>query len=129
MVLTGTFNIALPSDGMLHTAGGGCTWAHESQLVGVWPHLHARGKHVRMTITHGAAPTTVLDDPYELGHQPIVPTSFALHMGDSVQATCTYVNDTGHTVFFGESVGAEQCFVGMYVWPSDGLSIFDCTSN
>jgi hypothetical protein len=128
MLLSGTFNISIPSDGQPHTAGGGCVWEHESQLVGVWPHLHSRGTHVEMTITHGASPTTVLDQPYVLDQQPIIPTSFALHTSDSVQTTCTYVNDTGHTIYFGEFLEGEQCFVGMYVWPSDGLSIFDCAS-
>jgi copper type II ascorbate-dependent monooxygenase-like protein len=97
-------------------------------VVGLWPHLHARGTHVKMVVSHGASTSTVLDAPYALDHQPIVPASLALHAADTVQATCTYVNDTGHTVTYGESTAAEQCFVGMYVWPSDGLSIFDCAN-
>lgn len=129
LVLTGTFNISIPSDGMPHTASGGCSWLDETQVVGLWPHLHARGTHVKVVITTGAVPKTVLDAPYTLGDQLVLPTSFPLHAGDSVQTNCTYVNATGHTIFFGESVDSEQCFVGMYVWPSTGQSIFGCATN
>src|SRR4029077_13301244 len=97
----------------------GCSWRDETQVVGLVPPLHARGTHVNMVITTGAVPKTVLDAPYTLDDQRVLPTSFALHAGDTVHTTCTYVNATGHTIFFGESVDSEQCFVGMYVWPLD----------
>ena len=132
LVLAGTFSISIPNDGMPHTANGGCPWHSENQVVALWPHLHARGTHVNMLIAPGAStPQTVIDAPYAIDHQPIIPAALALHPGDNVGVTCTYVNNTQtNPLVFGDSPGAsEQCFVGMYVWPSEGLSVFDCVSN
>jgi hypothetical protein len=132
LVLAGTFSISIPNDGMPHTANGGCPWHSENQVVALWPHLHARGTHVSMLIAPAAStPQTVIDAPYAIDHQPIIPAALALHPGDNVGVTCTYVNNTQtNPLVFGDSPQAsEQCFVGMYVWPSEGLSVFDCVSN
>jgi len=52
-----------------------------------------------------------------------------VHQGELVRATCTYINNTGHTVSFGDSSTAEQCFVGMYRRPAILSSRpFDCTN-
>ena len=131
LVLAGTFDIYIPNDGMPHTANGGCAWPATSQVVALWPHLHARGTHVNMVIVPAAsAPQTVIDAPYTLDHQPIIPAALALHPGDAVGVTCTYVNNTQiNPLTFGDSASSEQCFVGLYVWPSEGLGFLGCVSN
>ncbi len=132
LVLAGTFNINIPNDGVPHTANGGCAWPVAAQLVALWPHLHARGTHANLVITPAQPPVTqtLLDAPYTFDTQLISPASFALHAGDLVGVTCTYVNDTAITpLTFGDSVDSEQCFVGMYVAPSTGLTFLGCVSN
>ena len=80
-------------------------WHSENQVVALWPHLHARGTHVSMLIAPGAsAPQTVIDAPYAIDHQPIIPAALALHPGDNVGVTCTYVNNTQtNPLVFGDS--------------------------
>jgi hypothetical protein len=48
-----------------------------------------------------------------------------MKMGDKITVECTYLNDTGKTVTFGESTLEEMCFAGTYRYPA-GRGSFMC---
>ena len=132
LLLAGTFDISIPGDGMPHTATGGCTWPADAHVVGLWPRLLTTGTHVKLvrTVLNAQTSDTLLDVPYTIDDEPVYPVSVELNQADSLQVTCTYVNNTGNTLVYGESVDAEQCFVGMYVYGLDPPVSWDtCTSS
>ena len=125
MEFSGTFTINVPSDGQPHTASGGCTAPADWNVFTLWPHMHQTATHQTFTVNG----TTLLDTDYSFSEQKNYPiANTVLHKGDSIQTTCTYVNNTGTTKTFGESSTDEMCFTGMYKYPADG-NVFGCTSG
>jgi hypothetical protein len=126
MTFSGTFNISIPADGQPHQAMGGCAPPVDWHVFALWPHMHQLGTHQTLTVTHGGVVTTELDQPYMFTEQrnyPMAETIF--HAGDQILTTCTYVNNTGMLVSFGDSSTAEMCFTGLYKYPAGG-NTFSC---
>jgi len=128
MVFAGTFGIVLPPSTQPQDVRGGCTADREFTLFALWPHMHQLGKHSKFELIRGGSTTVLHDAAFAFGEQyyfrqdPEVP----IQTGDELRVTCTYLNDTGHTVTFGESSNQEMCFTGMYRYPAAGDDIFDC---
>lgn len=137
MIFGGTFNIGgvsgIPSDGMTHTASGGCNAPQDYHVVALWPHMHSVGTRIKLEQTHAGVPQTLLDIPYTDTSQLVYPLSppALVQQGDQVQVTCSFVNNTGHPVHFGDSVTEENCFMGIYRYPviNPGYGLFECTSG
>lgn len=139
LALAGTFLINIPSDGVRHTAAGGC-YAHVDQRVfALQPHLQSTGVHVTVQRQRGADTATLLDTDYSIASQSIYAVPSALQAItpasiDRLVTTCSYVNTTGATLSFGESASNEQCFVGLYrtppyVPPDASSALFACASG
>jgi hypothetical protein len=128
MTFSGTINISVPSDGQTHTAFGGCNAPTDWHVFALWPHMHQIAVHQSLIVTHSGAPTTMLDAPYMFSEQknyPMPETIF--HAGDQIQTTCSYVNNTGATVNFGDSSTDEMCFTGIYKYPA-GSNTYACVN-
>ena len=95
-------------------------------MIGGGTHMHKRGiKEVAMTSTGVmlANATTWDEPPPEVYNPPVV-----LNPGDSITWTCTYNNDTGMTLTFGESAATnEMCiYVGEYYSSSSNDTQIAC---
>ena len=126
MMFSGTPLINIPSDNQPHTAQGGCTAPTNWHVFTLWPHMHQTATHQKWTLTHNGTQTVLLDDNYQFEEQknyPIADTLIA--QGDTIRTTCTYVNNTGSTMTFGDGSDKEMCFTGMYKYPAGG-SLFQC---
>ena len=126
MMFSGTPLINIPSDNQPHSVQGGCTAPTNWHVFTLWPHMHQTATHQKWTFTHGGTPTTLIDDNYQFAEQknyPIADTLVA--QGDTIRTTCTYVNNTGKTMTFGDGSDKEMCFTGMYKYPAGG-SLFQC---
>ena len=67
---------------------------------------------------------TIHDGDYDFMDQRIYPIDIVdMAAGDKVQMTCTYDNDTGADVPFGDSSNDEMCFLGIYRYPAGSGSI------
>ena len=129
MEFSGTSLIDIPSDDQPHTAVGGCTAPADWHVFTLWPHMHQTAVHQTFTVTHDGSAATLLDTDYSFVEQKNYPIPDTLvNMGDQIQTTCTYVNNTGETKTFGESSTDEMCFTGMYKYPADG-NTFGCTTG
>jgi hypothetical protein len=125
MTFSGTEKISIPSDNMPHTAVGGCTAPNDWHLFTLWPHMHQLANHQSLAVNG----TKLLDTDYSFFEQRNYPMADTLvHKGDSIQTTCTYVNNTGATVQFGDSSTDEMCFTGLYKYPAGG-NLFQCALN
>jgi len=98
-----------------------CTIKEEGTIVYWWPHMHQLGR--RMTVRLNDQ--VVLDEPYSFTEQVYYPGETAIHAGDTLTITCTYDNDTGETVHFGESTNDEMCLLAFWRYPATGEAYCD----
>nr|HEX4313542.1 hypothetical protein [Kofleriaceae bacterium] len=101
---------------------GTCTTPANETIFAVAPHMHLLGSHMTATYqaTGSDAPVTVLDTDYSFDDQKFRPVDpeMVTAAGGKYVVTCSYVNSTGSTVYFGESTEDEMCFAMTYVYPA-----------
>jgi len=102
---------------------GTCTLPPGTTEIAMAPHMHLTGTH--MTVTYGSR--TIFDNNYVFDNQqynmlsPYVDAT----QGDVLTVTCTYDNETGEIIHFGESTTDEMCFALTMVYPPPTASV--CT--
>jgi hypothetical protein len=129
MVFGGTLALSIPPTNQPHNVTGTCTMNNPYKLFAVWPHMHKLATHQKVELIRNTVTTTLHDMPYMFEEQKywLQTPEVQLQAGDRVRVTCTYVNNTGSTVTFGDSSDQEMCFGGLYRYPSAGASLF-CTN-
>jgi hypothetical protein len=122
MVLAGTLSISLPPTGQPVEVSGGCTFSQAASVLNVWPHMHQLGRH--MKVEHGEA--LLHDEAFDFTEQRNYPLSpkIVVEAGQRINVTCTYVNDTGSLVTWGDSSDEEMCFAGFYRYPAANQGIY-----
>ena len=127
MMFSGSFLINVPSDNTPHVVHGQCHAPTDWHVFTLWPHMHQTATHQKWTYTEGTnAPVALLDDDYLFSEQKNYPIADTLiKSGDTIDTYCTYVNNTGSTMMFGDGSDKEMCFTGMYKYPAGG-NLFAC---
>jgi hypothetical protein len=126
LFLPGPLAFALP-DGQESTVTGTCTLQQNATLFALFPHMHQLGTHFKTTIIKGGEEIVLHDAPYDFNEQAF--TRFdpiELSAGDQVKTTCTWFNNLGDTVTWGESSNEEMCFSILYRYPVGSNEI--CTN-
>jgi hypothetical protein len=133
MVFAGKFLFQIPSNNQPYTTTGGCTANSSYNLFAVWPHQHKLGTHHKFEIIRGGNSTVLHDAAFAFGeqHYYLKDPVFAVQSGDQIRTTCTWVNNTGSNVTFGDSSDTEMCFTGLYRYPAPpgGTNLFACTDT
>jgi len=133
MVFGGTQNISIPSNNQIATASGGCELTAPATVLSLWPHMHQLGVNSKATLTRGQdTEQTLFDAPFSFAEQTFYEPQAPIELlaGDRLMFTCSYINDTGSTVYFGDSSTAEMCFTGMIRYPKRANSdLFDCVDK
>jgi len=131
MVFAGKFAFSIPANNQPYTVSGGCNAASNYTLFAYWPHMHQLATHQKLEITHAGNTTVLHDAAYAFGEQKYYAQTpeFAVQAGDQIKVTCTWVNNTGSTVNFGDSSDAEMCFTGLYRYPAADTNLFQCTDT
>jgi hypothetical protein len=97
-------------------------------LVAGGTHMHKRGVHFVAKTSTGAmlADVDTWDEPPELTYDPPI----MLNTGDTISWACTYDNDTGRTLTFGESAeDDEMCiYLGRFFSAPDGAQL-ECQAS
>lgn len=108
------------------TVTGGCTQSGDTTLFMTNPHMHRLGTHARVVARRAAGDVVLHDGPYDFEDQKFYPIAPEVPManGDRVEITCTYDNDTGGPVSFGDSTDQEMCFASTYRYPKLGGGLF-----
>jgi hypothetical protein len=101
------------------TVTGSCSMTGPTTLFMTNPHMHKLGAHAVVTARRAAGDVVVHDGPYDFMDQRFYPIDPEVPMetGDSVEIVCTYNNDTGAAVPFGDSTDQEMCFATTYRYP------------
>lgn len=124
VVFAGTTDFALPptSDA---TATGTCLFQQDATLLGLWPHMHQHGRHMRVEHHAAEGTTTLHDAPFTFYHQensPLPPT--LVRAGEHIEVTCHWTNSSSKTVTYGESSMDEMCFAGLYRYPASSTGLY-----
>jgi hypothetical protein len=119
-----TVTLSIPPN-QVSTQNGSCTMNGDVTLFAVGPHMHQLGTHMKVVAESSVDGTvTVHDGPYDFYEQKLYSIdSISMNQGDKIQVSCTYDNDTGSTVTFGDSSTEEMCFATMYRYPAFGSQL------
>jgi hypothetical protein len=108
-------NISIPPTGQPYTVTGSCPLPQDMTLLWASSHMHQRATH--FIATSGGTTlfeTTQWSDPPEQSFSP----PLALAANATVDWSCTYVNDTGSPLTFGQSaVTNAMCNFGATFYP------------
>lgn len=133
LAVGGDTGFTIPPTGAPYDVTGTCTMPSgfpDAKIFGLWPHMHQIGTHFKVEVTHGGVTTTPVDENWNFGDQKLWLYTGADEMpvsaGDSVKTTCTYVNNTGADVPYGESSTQEMCFNFIYFYPTPFTQSIPC---
>jgi hypothetical protein len=94
-------------------------------IIGFTPHMHTIGSNMKSVVTHGdGMMETIFDKPFTFDQQInyMLKTPYTLKPGESIESTCTYQNNTGGTVPFGQSTHQEMCYQFALSYPYGALN-------
>jgi len=125
MVFAGPISLSIPPGDVVQQ--GQCTTGHDTTVVGLFPHMHQLGTHIRVTLNSSVVgAVTIHDQDYDFLEQTIYPIdSIQMRSGDTVAVECTYRNDTGATVTWGDSSKQEMCLGVLLRYPR-GMGTLSC---
>ncbi len=136
VVTFGTTRFVIPADQQMDIdVTGECpalataTLSQPLHILGAWPHMHTLGARFRTDIIGANGTRTLVDVPkwdfnFQTGY-PRDPAQWIINPGDRVVTTCTYRNDTGKVVRFGERTEDEMCLNFTVVYPIDAAALLD----
>jgi dopamine beta-monooxygenase len=128
LAVGGRLGFTIPATGAPYTVDGTCTMGAPSHIFAIWPHMHQIGSHFAADIVQNGVTTTPIDEDWNFGDQTlwVYPgdRQFVMNPGDAILTHCSYVNNTGATVYFGESSTEEMCFNLFYFYPAEKVSTF-----
>ena len=131
MVLAGPIALVVPTG--VSTQSGTCHLSNVTsqpvQLFAISQHMHKLGRQMRSVIDRGGNQIVLQDIGYNFENQTFQhkEPEVELRPGDVLTTYCTYDNQTGGTVFFGESSDNEMCFTDLFYYPAQGAS-FICSN-
>jgi hypothetical protein len=97
---------------------GKCTLKAPTSWFAVFPHMHQVGSHIAVDATVSGAKQTLYDSDYAFSNQEFKQFApIAMNAGDQIGVHCTYDNQTGAPVQFGQSSYQEMCFAVSFVYP------------
>ncbi|MBX3161623.1 MAG: hypothetical protein KF773_37025 [Deltaproteobacteria bacterium] len=131
MVFAGKFVFSIPGNGQPTNVVGGCTANSNFKLFAVWPHMHQIATHQKFELIRGGNTMVLHDKPFQFAEQNYYLQSpeVSVQSGDQIRVTCTFVNNTGSPIGFGDSSNKEMCFSGMYRYPATASNLFQCTDT
>lgn len=93
-------------------------------LLSVSPHMHKLGVHAKLELTRAGQKTALHDAAFDFEDQRIYELpEIEIRDGDVLTTTCSYENDTGRTVSFGQDSDDEMCFNFVTYYP---MGAFQC---
>ncbi|MGD8863161.1 MAG: hypothetical protein PVI30_24315 [Myxococcales bacterium] len=94
-------------------------------IIGFLPHLHTYGINMRSEVQRAGSSTweTVFDEPFDFNWQVhyMMEPPVVLQPNDRIKSTCTFFNDSGANVAFGESTDEEMCYQFAFSYPAGAL--------
>ena len=109
-------SVNIPATGQPYTITKTCTLAAAANILSAVNHMHRWATHFTAT---AAGQTFYESDVWSEPKRKVFDPPLQLAAGTKVTFTCTYVNDTGAPITFGESAQAnEMCILAGSFYPS-----------
>ncbi|MDB4974025.1 MAG: hypothetical protein JWN48_2366, partial [Myxococcaceae bacterium] len=87
-------------------------------ILGVQPHMHVTGTHMKAVIHRKGKGDEVLhDEPFDFNDQRHYLKDVIINPGDTITTTCTY----NQPMAFGESTGQEMCYLFTFAYAKGQL--------
>lgn len=131
MFFVGRFSLAIPASDDPVVYNGNCEAAAELHLVAELSLMRTLGIHETVTVTTDAVNQNIADasfDPLHVVYSSLS-SDFDMTASSRINAACTFENNTGAVVNFGESAHDELCLAGIYRYPPKpptSVSPFEC---
>ena len=93
-------------------------------VVGWMPHMHLKGSNMKTELKRlDGTIETVFDKPFRFDYQIGYPQRPVLEVkaGETLITTCSFQNDTGAAIGFGESTNEEMCYQFASYYPLGAL--------
>lgn len=103
------------------SASGTCTpqASEPIHIIGAQPHMHLKGKAMKVVLTRADGSTEVLhDEPFSFENQRSYALDAMVNPGDSIKTTCEY---TGPATF-GRGTNQEMCYWFAIAYPAGALA-------
>ncbi|MFI5307991.1 MAG: hypothetical protein ACHQ53_11590 [Polyangiales bacterium] len=129
-MLAGPTLFSIPADGQPTTITGHCTMDANVKIFAVQPHMHLLATHQKVVAETSGGDVVLHDGDYTFDNQiyyTVMPAPVDLQAGQAVRIECTYVNNTGAAVGFGESTTNEMCLASVYRYPASGAGHVICS--
>jgi hypothetical protein len=94
-------------------------------ILGFDPHMHTIGSHMKTTVIRaGGMEETIFDKPFTFNQQVnyAIDPAVVLKPNETLHTTCTFQNDTGANVAFGQSTHQEMCYQFTLSYPYGALN-------
>jgi hypothetical protein len=127
LVLAGPVGFSIPAPSPRPITGT-CSLSNiidqPAKVFALSQHMHKLGRNLKSTIRRPGAVDIVLQDtPYDFEEQIFhFVDEIEILPGDSLVTECTYDNDTGRSIPFGESSDDEMCFTDLFYYPAQGAN-------
>jgi hypothetical protein len=122
--LTGNANARVGRSDNATSCTVNLTGTDQVTFLSVSPHMHKLGVHAKLELTRDGQTTALHDGPFDFEDQRIYELdNVAIRDGDVLTTTCSYENDTGRSVGFGENSDDEMCFNFVTYYP---MGAFQC---
>lgn len=122
-VYMGRLELDIPPGVSTHI--GQCELTQDETLFAITPHMHSHGIHMKVTARSSIDGDVVVHDEdffFDTTKKPSMFDPVKMKKGDIVSVECTYDNNTGHMLHWGEdSFTAEMCFAAIYLYPGKGI--------
>lgn len=128
LAVAGKVAFTIPATGAPYTIDGTCTVPSGTtpHVFAMWPHMHQIGTHFSVNVVQNGVTSTPIDEDWNFGEQALwlYPSDreFLFNPGDQILTHCTYVDNTGAPVNWGESSTQEMCFNFIYYYPAETVS-------
>lgn len=98
------------------TQSAACTFPERSTLFALLPHMHARGRHLR--VAWGT--DVVFDEDFDADAQSyaVLDPPRELQAEDALSIECSYDNPTAQTLHFGPTADDEMCYAILVRYPA-----------
>jgi hypothetical protein len=93
-------------------------------VIGFTPHMHLIGTNMKTELEHeDGTVDTIFDKPFDFDYQVgyLLDEREVVKPGETLITTCSFFNDTGSTVSFGQSTNQEMCYQYAAYYPAGAL--------
>jgi hypothetical protein len=103
---------------------GLCTFSGPSALFAVLPHMHERGRHMKVVRQSASGEDVVYDQDFDVDAQSyaLMDPLREMAAGDQLRIECSYSNASPDTLHFGPNATDEMCYAISVRYPALGTS-------